>query len=127
VNKSQRNKDHPFIDHRYHRRSLNVARNFMMLTPELGAYLQQHALGLVEEAVDEYDYVAPFWFVARYETMINEGVMSPLYTYPAMFQAKAFILNEPQEELVKYLDVPAFSRGVLFYIQNLVAAIESGD
>jgi hypothetical protein len=120
-------KDTPWVENRYHRRSLNVARNFMMLTPELGEYLRQNALEEVQEAVGEYDYVAPFWFVSRYEAMINEGAMSPLYNYPAMFQAKAFILNEPREELVKYLDVPAFTRGDLFYIQNLVTAIEAAD
>jgi hypothetical protein len=42
-----------------------------------------------------------------------------------MFQAKAWILKEPRDELVKYLDVPGFPRGDLFYIQNLVAAIEA--
>ena len=42
-----------------------------------------------------------------------------------MFSAKAMILREPREELIKYLDVPAFARGDLFYIQNLVAAIEA--
>ena len=30
-----------------------------------------------------------------------------------------------REELAKYLDAPAFARGDLYYIQNLVAAIEA--
>jgi len=45
-----------------------------------------------------------------------------LYRY---VQAKAMILKEPYEELVKYLDVPAFWRGDLYYIDNLCAALES--
>jgi hypothetical protein len=57
--------------------------------------------------------------------MPNEGVMSPLYNYSAMFQAKAFILKEPRTQLTKYLDVPGFERGDLLYIQNLVAAIQA--
>jgi outer membrane protein assembly factor BamB len=117
--------DTPWVEERYHRRSLNVARNFMMLVPELGEYLHDNALNKVTQAVEEYDYIAPYWFVSRYESMINEGVMSPLYNYPAMFQAKAYILQDDQQELYKYLDVPAFERGDLFYIQNLIALIEA--
>ncbi len=119
------NKDTYFIENIYQKRSLNVARNFMFLVPELGDYLNQHALAKVNEAVSEYDYIAPYWFVSRFESMMNEGAMSPLYNSPAMFQAKAFILKESRDELVKYLDVPAFERGDLFHIQNLVAAIEA--
>jgi hypothetical protein len=44
-----------------------------------------------------------------------------------MFQAKAYILKETREELTKYLDVPAFERGDLCYIQNLIAAVEAGN
>lgn len=119
-------KDTPWIDRRnIHKRHFNISRNFMMLVPELGDYLNQHLLTEVQEAIDEYNYVAPYWFVSRYETVHNEGVISHLYNYQAMFQAKAYILKEPQEELVKYLDVPAFTRGDLFYIQNLIAALEA--
>jgi len=42
-----------------------------------------------------------------------------------VLQAKAYVLGEPREELLKYLDVPAFRVGDLFYIQNLVAVIEA--
>jgi hypothetical protein len=38
--------------------------------------------------------------------------------------ANAWILDAPREQLEKYLDVPAFSTGDLFYIQKLVTAIE---
>ncbi len=51
--------------------------------------------------------------------------MSPLYNYPAMFQAKAYIMKASRSELSKYLDAPAFERGDLFYIQNLVAALKA--
>ena len=89
-------KDTYWIDENYHKRSLNIARNFMMLVPELGQYLRENSLEQMQEAISEYEYIAPYWFVARYESIINEGVMSPLYNYSAMFQAKAFIL-ESQE------------------------------
>jgi hypothetical protein len=77
----------------------------------------------MQEAINEYEYIAPYWFVTRYESIINEGVMSPLYNYSALFQAKAYILNESRDELTKYLDTPAFVVGDLFYIQNLVISI----
>jgi outer membrane protein assembly factor BamB len=118
-------KDTPYLDNYYHKRSMNIARNFVWMTPELGDYLNQNALSRVREAFNEYNYVAPYWFVSRYESMSNEGTMSPLWNYPAMFQAKAFILKASQAELAKYLDAPAFERGDLFYIQDLVAAIEA--
>jgi outer membrane protein assembly factor BamB len=120
-------KDTYWVTDRYHLRSLNVARNFIMLVPELGDYLHANALGKIQDAVYEYETIAPYWFVSRFESMMNEGVMSPLYNSPAMFQAKAYILKESQAELVKYLDAPAFERGDLFYIQNLVAAIQAGS
>jgi hypothetical protein len=121
------NKDTYYIDNTYHKRPLNIARNFMMLVPELGSYLRQNILGEVQQAVDEYEYVAPYWFVAKYEAAINEGARSTLYNYPAVFQAKAFVLEENQAALTRYIDAPAFERGDLFYIQNLVAAIEAGQ
>jgi hypothetical protein len=109
----------------YHYRSLNVARNFMNLVPELGDYLNQNAFSKVQAAVDEYNFTGPYWFVSRYNAVVDEGVMQNLYDFNAMFQAKAYILKESRHELTKYLDVPAFERGDLFYIQNLIAAIEA--
>jgi outer membrane protein assembly factor BamB len=120
-------KDTPWGFDNYMLRTFNISRNFLFLTPELGDYLFLNAQHLVKVALDEYNYTAPYWFVARFNAVVNEGVRQNLYDYPAVFQAKAFILKEPREELVKYLDVPAFARGDLFYIQNLVAAIEADD
>ena len=117
-------KDTPWIT-LWHKRHLNLARSFIMLTPELGEYLRLVKLAEVRAALDEYNRVGPYWFVARYEAVMDEGIMSNLYNYPALFQAKAFILGENRSQLTKYLDVPAFARGDLFYIQNLVAAIEA--
>jgi hypothetical protein len=49
-----------------------------------------------------------------------------LYDTDAIFQAKAMILQQPRRELAKYLDVPAFPVGDLFYIQKLISTIEAG-
>jgi hypothetical protein len=106
---------------------LDISRNFIFLVPELGEYLNNNISQKVQEAVSEYEYIAPYWFVSRYESVIGEGVISPPYNYASIFKAKAYILKESPEELAKYLDVPGFARGDLFYIQNLVAILDSGD
>jgi hypothetical protein len=106
---------------------LDISRNFIFLVPELGEYLNTNIRQKVQEAVSEYEYIAPYWFVSRYESVIGEGVISPPYNYASIFQAKAYILKESPEELAKYLDIPGFARGDLFYIQNLVAILDAGD
>ncbi len=104
---------------------LNVARNFIYLVPELANYLHDNKLSAVQGAVDEYNDIAAGWFVSKYDVSFLEGCLQELYDYPSIFQAKAMILKESREELCKYLDVPAFARGDLFYIQNLICAIEA--
>jgi len=116
-------KDTPYSDI-YHCQTLSIARNFIFLVPELGDYLHDHALDKVQVALDEYTTYNPYWFVAKFEATAQEGTKQILYDYSALFQAKTMILHEPAEKLSKYLDVPAFERGDLFYIQNLVSAIE---
>lgn len=111
-------------DFRY-KKSLDISRNFIYLVPELGDYLRQNILSKASAAVAEYEYIAPYWFVSRFESVIGEGAMSNLYNYHGMFLAKAYILKESGAELSKYVDVPGFERGDLFHIQNLVAAIEA--
>lgn len=107
--------------------ALAIARNFMFLTPELADYLNQHIYAQIRTAVDEYTYVAPYWFVSKFDNSYGEGTFQSLYDYPSLFQAKAYILKDPYEQLVKWLDVPAFPRGDLFYIQNLVAALNASS
>lgn len=120
-------KDTPFgvfnTDMTWHNRALSVARNFMFLSPEIAGSMQANLRPQVQEAVDEYNEVAPYWFVSKFDNCVAEGTLQHLYDPPALFQAKAYILQEPYDELVKYLDVPAFATGDLFYIQNLVAAL----
>jgi hypothetical protein len=120
-------KDTPWIDEQYHFRIFNISRNFTMLTPELGEYLRTHALNKVENAIHEYNDVGPYWFVSRYNAVVNEGAMQNLYDYHGMFLAKAYILEKDRDELYAYLDVPAFDRGDLFYIQNLVALLNTNN
>jgi hypothetical protein len=108
-------------------RTLNLSRNFLYLVPELADYLQSNARGKVEEALDEYQRVAPYWFVARLEVTFAEGVIQPLHDTHAIFQARALILGDSRAALSPYLDVPAFPVGDLYYIDNLVSLLEAGQ
>ncbi len=112
-------------EERFHKKHFDIARNFLYLVPELGDHLEQAIPGQVQAALAEYNKVAPYWFVSRYESVIGEGVMAHLYNYNALIQAKALILKESPAQLSKYLDVPAFAVGDLFYIQNIVAMLGS--
>jgi len=120
-------KDSYWTTDRYHKKHLDVSANFLWLVPEVADYLRQNRLSQVQAAVQEYDAVAPYWFVSRFESSLGEGVMANLYSVNALFQAKALILRENKAQLTKYLDAPAFIRGDLFYIQNLVTAIQAGN
>ena len=95
------------------------------MTPELGQYLHDNALNKVVAALDEYRKVAPYWFVTHFEATYNEQVTHPLHDYNALFAALALIDGAPREELARYLDVPAFARGDLFYILNLVYTLDA--
>jgi hypothetical protein len=108
-----------------HANRLNLSRNFIYLTPELAGHLGQQATPKVREAVEEYQRVGPYWFVSRYEGCLQEATIQNLYDGFALFQAKAWVLKEPRDDLVKYLDVPAFARGDCHYIHNLVSALEA--
>ena len=120
------NKDNPWgPDAQNYNQSFSVARNFVNLTLELADYLRVNAASKVQTTFDEYATIAPYWFVTRFEATYREGVMHHLYDYSGMFAAKALIFNAQREELARYLDVPAFVRGDLFYIQNLIYTIEA--
>lgn len=106
-------------------RGLNLTRNFFYLVPEVGQYLHDHSLSQVQQALTEYNQIAPFWFVASFDAVYGEGVKSPLYNYHSLFQAKALVLQEPLDELAKYVDVPGVAVGDLFYIDNLISAIQA--
>lgn len=100
--------------------------DFLNLTPDLAQFLQDYAFKEASAAIDDYtDSRAPYWFVSRAEETGGEGAFQPLLDKWAYLQAKAKILEQPRAELEKYLDVPAFQVGDLFYIQNLVSILSA--
>lgn len=115
-----------FVDRITAYEELQVSRNFLYLTPELCDYLKNNAKNKVQQSWQDMTYVAPRWFVAKAEDMSYESVIGPIHKTQALFYAKAKILDAPYEELVMYLDTPAFARGDLYYIDNLVSCIEAG-
>lgn len=109
----------------YGQNFMSLSRNFVWLTPELASDLRNSKLAQVQQALDEYNIVGPYWFVSKFGAAVAESGQQNLYDYGSNFLARAWILRSSREELSKYLDVPAFERGDLFYIQNLVALIEA--
>ena len=105
----------------------SISRNFIYLVPEIGEELNTRIESKVQQAVDDYNYVAPYWMVNAYEASSPERSIQVLYDPPALLQAKAYILKESQPELFKYLDAPFFIRGDLYYIQNLIATLKAGE
>ena len=117
--------DKTLPDGQYRGRRMNVSMNWMFMCPELADHLRQNLLSEVEEAIKEYNWVGPYWFVSRYNGTVSEGATSCLYHLDPMFEAKAWILQESYEELVKYLDVSGFKTGDLFYLNTLISTIEA--
>lgn len=107
-----------------YRKTMDLSRNFLHLNPELADYMRQN-IPHVMTALDEYQYIAPAWYIAKYESIFGESGSQNLYQIPALFQAKAWIERLPQNELIKYLDAPAFPRGDLYYIQNAAIALSA--
>ena len=118
-------KDSSYAYDRSVQHKLDTPRNYIWMTQELADYLVQQIPDKINQAMTEIQYLNQYWFVSRFENDMGESSHSTLWNYGPLFQAKAWLLKERREELVKYLDVPAFERGDLFYIQNLVTAIEA--
>ena len=97
----------------------------MFLVPELADYLHQNALEKVQDAVERYTRMAPYWMVGHNEEVQHENGITPLYQTHALFQAKAQILQASRDELAKVLDTPVVPAGDLFYLQNLLATLEA--
>jgi hypothetical protein len=106
-------------------RAFSISNNFIFLVPELAEYLRDHSQGKVTEALLESEKNAPYWFVSMNSEGYGESAISPLYDAHAIYMAKGLILEERGEDLEKYLDVPGFERGDLFYIQKLVVTLDN--
>lgn len=101
------------------------AWNFMYMVPELSDYLADNNLSQVREALDHYTFQAPYWMIAHNRESQGENGIVPYQHAHSLFQARAKILGETQASLTKYLDSPIVPVGDLYYIDNIVSALEA--
>ncbi len=109
----------------YYGNTMNVASNFVYMTPEVVDDTYRFIKTTVKQTIDEIEEVAPHWFITFAAEGLGENAIVPLWDSYAVFMAKAWVLGNTGPELEKYLDVPGFPRGDLFYIDKLVATIEA--
>ena len=95
----------------------------MYIQPEFAPDL--NSSGKAATTIAAFESIFPYWFLAKGTEMQGEGTMQPPQYYHGLFQAKARILKQSYAQLEPYLDAPAFAVGDLYYIDNLVAAIEA--
>lgn len=107
-------------------RQFNCTRNFLYMTPGLGLAMRASAqAGLMQTALNEYQYVCANWYIARDHNSFQELSAHHIFDTHALFLAKAYVATESQAELSKWIDVP-WMLGDLYHIQNLVAALDAG-
>lgn len=103
--------------------TLNAASNFMYLVPELADVLRENNLNQVTAALAEYEAMIPYWFATFVSEGYAEDPTATLYDAHSLFMARVYILRTPADEMSRYLDVPGFAVGDLFYIDKLVALL----
>jgi len=126
-------KDHPFVGldnptgvtiNQYSRR-FNCTRNFLYMTPDLGSAMRNSPqFSTINAAVNEYQYVCPNWFMTRDHNSFQEASSHHIFDSHAVFLAKAYVAQESQASLSKWIDVP-WMLGDLYHMQNLVAVLEA--
>jgi hypothetical protein len=97
------------------------------LTPEIGRFCASYVGQTHKNLMDIYvDYHRPGWYLAwGVETMWRNECPFAFPTMSAeVFAAKALIIHEPADKLVRYLDIP-WCKADMFYIQKLVFCIEA--
>jgi hypothetical protein len=105
--------------------------NFAHMTPDLGNYLHTFARSTTDPNKDilsilqKYQNIAPYWMQVHNGETQGESAIQPYQQMHSLFQALALVKRAPQSELIKYLDTPIIPVGDLYYIDNLVAAIEN--
>lgn len=104
-------------------RAINVSRNFMFLSPSLGDYLNTNARSAVDQAMAKYTADAPYWMQVAFGADIIEGGVGFIQNHQSLFNVHAYIYKDNFQELAKYLDVPNYERGDMYYIQNLTSLL----
>jgi len=105
--------------------SLITYHNFAHMTPELAAYLKEHAETTMLEIIATYQTIAPYWMMAHNGETQGEFTVMPYQQTHSLFQALGRIKGASRQALSRLLDTPIVPVGDLYYIDNLVATLEA--
>jgi uncharacterized repeat protein (TIGR01451 family) len=98
------------------------------MTPEVGLYLREQTNGQAQSylASREQGDGLRWWYLTRVGAHAEVGETSYVAPIAAWshFLAHAYVVGDPQERLVQWLDRP-WGRGDLYSIQKIVAAIHA--
>jgi hypothetical protein len=98
---------------------------FIDLVPEAGALLAAYARAECAVYLAYLDDAVPYWYLSEApKQSATEHRTCPLWHLNGNVLAQAWVLGKKGEEFRRYVDATRF-KGDLFYIQNVVAAIES--
>jgi len=98
---------------------------FIDLVPEVGRLLAAHARAECGAYLGYLDSSVPYWYLSEApKQSATEHRTCPLWHQSGNVPAQAWVLGKKGEEFRRYVDATRF-KGDLFYIQNLVTAIEA--
>jgi|GEM_PF-2274935 len=98
---------------------------FIDLVPEVGRLLGDFARPECAMYLAHLDEAFPYWYLSEGpKQTATEHRTCPLWHISGNVAAQAYVLGGKGEAVRRYVDATRF-KGDLFYIQNLVAAIES--
>jgi hypothetical protein len=99
---------------------------FRYLTPELAAFLRDHLKAETAELVRRIELNLPHWYASFSEAILGwEHSMNHPSDAFQVFLARAWVLEEGPQRLVRWLDVPWLARGDLFYMNKLAETIRA--
>ena len=92
------------------------------MTPEVGRFLEAYARGPIEEALRPATS-NPLWYLTKEHGGFGENhLLGPDFTW-AIFQTEAYVFHRPG--LDRLVDLPWVELGDLYYLQKLVALLQS--
>ena len=98
---------------------------FIDLVEEVGHLLEDYAQDECSTYLDYLDYAVPYWYLSEGpKQSATEHRTCPLQHLNGNVLAQYWVLGKQGVEFARYLDTTRF-KGDLYYIQNLVAAINS--
>jgi hypothetical protein len=97
------------------------------ITPESARFLAERHKDDIRRETEQMMRRWPLWYVPlppHGDPLFGEGCSMAPDIRPNILLSRAMVLEDPLEELMRDLDIPALPVGDLFYIQTLTALIE---